>query len=149
MWLIPLRYFSSLTILAKTGHGPPSSLIVLFHVLIVLFYVFFVSSVLFMYCLCVNVYYCHRVPIQLQLNISYRILLWGLTYIKELWGTYVNMTSFWISHWDVRTGVTNPFLTLGSGWGSSQLYASPYLSRGEIPRNPLERWLVGLQTRPG
>ena len=49
--------------LAKMGRGPHSSLIVLFHVLIVLF----------MYCFCVNVYYCHRVSTQLQLNISYHI----------------------------------------------------------------------------
>ena len=51
-------------ILAKTGHGPHSSKIV------VLFYVLFVLYC-FMYCLCVNVY-CHRVTTQLQLtNISY------------------------------------------------------------------------------
>ena len=50
-------------ILAKTGHGPHSSKI------IVLFYVLFVSY-RSMYCLCVNVY-CHRVTTQLQLtNIS-------------------------------------------------------------------------------
>ena len=52
-------------ILAKTGHGPHSSKIV------VLFYVLFI-----LYCsmffLCVNVY-CHRVTTQLQLtNISYQ-----------------------------------------------------------------------------
>ena len=52
-------------ILAKTGHGPHSSKIV------VLFYVLFV-----LYCLCVNVYYCHRVTTQLQLtNISYHIIM--------------------------------------------------------------------------
>ena len=51
-------------ILAKTGHGPHSSKIV------VLFYVLFVLYCS-MYCLCVNVY-CHRVTTQLQLtNISY------------------------------------------------------------------------------
>ena len=59
--------------LAKTGHGPHSSLIALFHVLIVLFYVFVcvdcVVHVLFV-CKCV-LYYCHRVATQLQLtNIS-------------------------------------------------------------------------------
>ena len=43
-------------ILAKTGHGPHSSKIV------VLFYVFFILYCS-MYCLCVNVYYCHRVTI--------------------------------------------------------------------------------------
>jgi hypothetical protein len=50
--------------LAKTGHGPHSSkIVVLFYVLIVLY-----RSV---YCLCVNVYYCHGVTTQLQLtNIS-------------------------------------------------------------------------------
>ena len=48
-------------ILAKTGHGPHSSKIV------VLFYVLFI-----LYCSCVNVY-CHRVTTQLQLkNISYK-----------------------------------------------------------------------------
>ena len=52
-------------ILAKTGNGPQSSKIV------VLFYVLFVLY-RSMYCLCVNVYYCHRVTTQLQLtNISY------------------------------------------------------------------------------
>ena len=51
-------------ILAKTGHGPHSSKIV------VLFYVLFILYCS-MYCLCVNVY-CHRVTTQLQLtNISY------------------------------------------------------------------------------
>ena len=50
-------------ILAKTGHGPHSSKIV------VLFYVLFVLY-RSMYCSCVNVY-CHRVTTQLQLtNIS-------------------------------------------------------------------------------
>ena len=49
-------------ILAKTGHGPHSSKIVVLYVL----FVFYCS----MYCLCVNVY-CHRVTTQLQLtNIS-------------------------------------------------------------------------------
>ena len=54
-------------ILAKTGHGPHSSkIVVLFYVLIVLY-----CSI---YCLCVNVY-CHRVTTQLQLtNISYHII---------------------------------------------------------------------------
>ena len=53
-------------ILAKTGHGPHSSKIV------VLLYVLFVLYCP-MYCLCVNVY-CHRVTTQLQLpNISYHI----------------------------------------------------------------------------
>ena len=53
-------------ILAKTGHGPhPSKIVVLFYV----FFVLYCS----MYCLCVNVY-CHRVTTQLQLtNISYHI----------------------------------------------------------------------------
>ena len=53
-------------ILAKTGHGPHSSKIV------VLFYVLFVLYCS-MNCLCVNVY-CHRVTTQLQLtNISISI----------------------------------------------------------------------------
>ena len=40
------------------------------HPIVVLFYVLFVLY-LSMYCLCVNVYYCHRVTTQLQLtNIS-------------------------------------------------------------------------------
>ena len=54
-------------ILAKTGHGPHSSkIVVLFYVLLVLY--------CSMYCLCVNVY-CQRVTTQLQLtNISYHII---------------------------------------------------------------------------
>ena len=56
-------------ILAKTGHCPHSSKIV------VLFYVLFVLYCS-MYCLYVNVY-CHRVTTQLQLtNISYHISIW-------------------------------------------------------------------------
>ena len=53
-------------ILAKTGHGPHSSkIVVLFHALFILY--------CSMYCLCVNVY-CHRVTTQLQLtNISYHM----------------------------------------------------------------------------
>ena len=56
-------------ILAKTGHGPHSSkIVVLFCVLFVLY--------CSMYCLCVNVY-CHRVTTQLQLtNISYHIIIY-------------------------------------------------------------------------
>ena len=51
--------------LAKLGYGPHTSKIV------VLLYVLFVSY-RSKYCLCVNVYYCHRVRTQLQLkNISY------------------------------------------------------------------------------
>ena len=52
----------------KTGHGPHSSkIVVLFYVLFVLYHS--------MYCLCANVYYCHRVTTQLQLtNISYHIM---------------------------------------------------------------------------
>ena len=52
-------------ILAKTGHGPHSSKIV------VLLYVFFVLYCS-MYCLCVNVY-CHRVTTQLQLT-KYQVM---------------------------------------------------------------------------
>ena len=54
-------------ILAKTGHGPHTSKIVV---------LLYVLSVLYcsMYCLCVNVY-CDRVTTQLQLtNISYHII---------------------------------------------------------------------------
>jgi hypothetical protein len=54
--------------LAKMGHGLHSPIVVLFYVLIVLYHS--------MYCLCVNVYYCHRVTTQLQLtNISYAIYI--------------------------------------------------------------------------
>ena len=53
-------------ILAKTGHGPHSKIVVLLYVLFVLY--------CSMYCLCVNVY-SHRVTTQLQLtNISYHII---------------------------------------------------------------------------
>ena len=63
-------------ILAKTGHGPHSSkIIVLFYVLFILY-----RS---MYCLCVNVY-CHRVTTQLQLtNISYHIISYQESHINE------------------------------------------------------------------
>ena len=61
------RKANARVILAKTGHGPHSSKIV------VLLYVFFVLYCS-MYCLCVNVY-CHRVTTQLQLTkISYHII---------------------------------------------------------------------------
>ena len=50
-------------ILAKTGHGPHfSKIVVLLYVLFVLY--------CSMYCLCVNVY-CHRVTTQLQLTNIY------------------------------------------------------------------------------
>ena len=57
--------------LAKTGHGPHSSelvVIVLLYVLflLIVFYVLFV-------CKCV-LYYCHRVSTQLRLNISYHTI---------------------------------------------------------------------------
>jgi hypothetical protein len=64
--------------IAKTGHGPHSS------TLVVLFYVLFVSIVLFsvlFVCKCV-LYYCHRVATQLQLtNISYHIIFVWLYYV--------------------------------------------------------------------
>ena len=60
-------------IIAKTGHGPHSSKIV------VLFYVLFILYCS-MYCLCVNVY-CHQVTTQLQLtNISYHIIYHIISY---------------------------------------------------------------------
>jgi hypothetical protein len=62
--------------LAKTGHGPHSQIVVLFYVLIV-----FYRS---MYCLCVNVYYCHQVTTQLQLtNILYHIVFLTRLKIKK------------------------------------------------------------------
>ena len=54
--------------LAKTGHGPHSSTLLVICVVPLLF-------VLFCYCLCVNVY-CHRVTTQLQLT-----LRWLMSYI--------------------------------------------------------------------
>jgi len=62
------RKANARVILAKTGHGPHSSkIVVLWYVLFVLY-----CSI---YCLCVNVY-CHRVTTQLQLTIiSYHIIL--------------------------------------------------------------------------
>jgi hypothetical protein len=61
--------------------GQKCILIVLFDVLFcvdnVLFYVLFVFVVLY-FVLCVNVYYCYRVSTQLQLNISYHILLYHI-----------------------------------------------------------------------
>ena len=64
------------TVPYQTGHGPHSSnrCVVLCIVCFVSFYVLFVLY-RSMYCLCVNVYYCHRVTTQLQLtNISYNII---------------------------------------------------------------------------
>jgi hypothetical protein len=60
--------------LAKTGHGPhPSTLVLIFVVWLLLFVLFGCYLCCSMYCLCVNVY-CHRVTTQLQLiNISYHI----------------------------------------------------------------------------
>ena len=53
-------------VLAKTGHGPQSSKLVVICVVLLLFVLFLCKCVL---------YYCHRVTIQLQLkNISYHIL---------------------------------------------------------------------------
>jgi magnesium-transporting ATPase (P-type) len=66
--------------LAKTGHGPHSSyVVVLLYVILfcsmyfcVLCIVFFVTFPVLLVCICV-LYYCHRVATQLQLNISYHI----------------------------------------------------------------------------
>ena len=71
---INIRAFSSVVrqMLAKTARTHP--IVVLFYVLFVLY-----RS---MYCLCVNVYYYHRVTTQLQLtNISYHII----SYQNLLW----------------------------------------------------------------
>jgi hypothetical protein len=57
--------------LAKKGHGPHSSTLVVICVVPLLFVFFLCYLCCSMYCLCVNVY-CHRVTTQLQLiNISY------------------------------------------------------------------------------
>ena len=59
--------------LAKTGHGPHSSTLVVICVVRLLFVLFVCYLCCSMYCLCVNVY-CHRVTTQLQLiNISYKL----------------------------------------------------------------------------
>jgi hypothetical protein len=55
--------------LTKTGHSPHSSWLVNCFVL----YVVLCRLCCSMYCLCVNVYYCHQVSTQLQLNMSYHI----------------------------------------------------------------------------
>ena len=78
-------------ILAKTGHGPDSSKIV------VLFYVLFVLYCS-MYCLCVNVY-CHRVTTQLQLtNISYCIYM-PMQAQKGGWRFSSNSHATWALEW--------------------------------------------------
>jgi hypothetical protein len=64
----PLSCKANATVkLAKTGHGPQSSQLVVICVVLLLFVLFYVLFV----CKCV-LYYCHRVATQLQLtNISY------------------------------------------------------------------------------
>jgi len=60
--------------LAKTGHGPHSSTLVVICVVRLLFVLFGCYLCCSIYCLYVNVY-CHRVTTQLQLiNISYTII---------------------------------------------------------------------------
>jgi len=69
--------------LAKMGHGPHSSELV--NCVVLLFYVLFVSVVLFcvlFVCKCV-LYYCHQVATQLQLNILYHISY--ITYISYIY----------------------------------------------------------------
>jgi len=71
-------------ILAKTGHGPHSSKIV------VLFYVLFFLYCS-MFCLCVSVY-CHWVTTQLQLtNISSYIYIYIYIVLKRLDQEYINI----------------------------------------------------------
>ena len=66
--------------LAKMGHGPHSSKLVIICVVLLLFVLFYVLFVFVLFyvlfaCKCV-LYYCHRVLSQLQLtNISYHILI--------------------------------------------------------------------------
>jgi hypothetical protein len=60
--------------LAKRGHGPHSSKLVVICVVLLLFVLFYILFV----CKCV-LYYCHQVTTQLQLtNISYHINHWAL-----------------------------------------------------------------------
>jgi len=80
-------------ILAKMGHGPHSSKIV------VLFYAFFILYCS-MYCLCVNVY-CYRVTTQLQLTnilyhtISYHIISYHLFFYVLVVGSKHVLVGLW------------------------------------------------------
>ena len=76
--------------LAKTGHGPHSSTLVVICVVPLLFVLFYVSFV----CKCV-LYYCHRVTTQVQLtNISYHIISYQITFNLQdtIWFLNVNLT---------------------------------------------------------
>jgi hypothetical protein len=84
--------------LAKTGHGPHSSKLIVICTVLLLFVLFHVLFV----CKCV-LYYCHRVTIQLQLtNISYHIVSYHIiSYHKNTRiSPKISSNNSWGLNWD-------------------------------------------------